>query len=87
MPLFSCIAKKDKSIKTQKVILEKVLLTLCEASIPMIYAGVIKFSKGFSIYRGWEYNVSSTYEDNKIMLKILNNMNLYSYRIKRLFLF
>ena len=71
MPWFSCIPRKDKQTHSQKVILEKILLTLCEASIPMIYAGVISFSNGFAIDRGWEYSVSSDYEDNNIILKIL----------------
>ena len=54
----------------EKVLLEKILLTLCEASIPMIYAGVISFSNGFATDRGWEYSVSSTYENSAILLKI-----------------
>ena len=70
MPWFSCIPRKGKQTHSQKVILEKILLTLCEASIPMIYAGVISFSNGFAMNRGWEYMVSSDYENNNITLKI-----------------
>ena len=70
MPLLCCIPKKKQQIK-ETVLLEKVLLTLCEASIPMICAGVISFSTGFATDRGWEYNVSSTYENGSILLKIL----------------
>ena len=70
MPWFSCIPSKDKHTPTKNVILEKILLTLCEASIPMIYAGVISFSNGFAMDRGWEYKVSSDYENNNITLKI-----------------
>ena len=70
MPWFSCIPSKDKHTPTKNVILEKILLTLCEASIPMIYAGVISYSNGFAMDRGWEYMVSSDYENNNITLKI-----------------
>ena len=73
MPWFGCIPTKDKHTKhtkPPKIILEKILLTLCEASMPMIYAGIISFSNGFAMDRGWEYSVSSDYEDSNIMLKI-----------------
>ena len=70
MPLLCCIPKRKQQI-TKEVLLEKILLTLCEASIPMIYAGVIRFSNGFATDRGWEYSVSSTYENGSILLKIL----------------
>ena len=69
MPRFCCIPNKNKKVM-EKVLLEKILLTLCEASIPMIYAGVISFSTGFATDRGWEYSVSSTYENSAILLKI-----------------
>ena len=70
MPLLCCIPKRKQQI-TKEVLLEKILLTLCEASIPMIYAGIIRFSNGFATDRGWEYSVSSTYENGSILLKIL----------------
>ena len=69
MPLLSCIPKKQK--KTKTVLLEKIILILCEGSIPMINAGVISFSNGFVFDRGWEYSVSSNYDGNDIFLKIL----------------
>ena len=70
MSWFSCIPRKHKRTENEKVILEKVLLRLCEISMPMIYAGVISFSNGFAIDRGWEYKISSIYEDNIIVLNI-----------------
>ena len=71
MPLLSCIPKKQK--KTKTVLLEKIILILCEGGIPMINAGVISFSNGFVFFfdRGWEYSVSSNYDGNDIFLKIL----------------
>ena len=54
----------------QTVLLEKILLILCEAYIPAIRAGVLSFSNGFAVDRGWEYRVSSDYKNDAILLKI-----------------
>ena len=69
MPGFFCVPRRQKK-DTQTIFLEKILLTLCETSIPMIRAGVISFSNSFTVYKGWEYKVSSTYKNGSIFLEI-----------------
>ena len=66
---FCCIPKKEKS-KQNKPSLEELLLGLCESNIPIINAGVIRFSNGFCKSADWEYNVMSSYENNSIVLII-----------------
>lgn len=68
MPLF-CSSNKNK-LKKNIVSLENILVLLCESNTAMINAGVVKFSKGFQNYDGWDCDVSSSYENGNIILEI-----------------
>ena len=69
MPGFFCVPRKQKK-ETQTVLLEKILLILCESYIPIIRGGVLSFSNSFTVYKGWEYKVSSDYKNGSIFLEI-----------------
>ena len=67
MPLLCCVPKKSKK---NKHTLETTLVSLCEYNTPMINAGVTRFSNGFVNINGWDCDVSSSYENNDVILKI-----------------